>query len=137
MRHGLASVILRLLGNRVVHEDADPSFAFSQSSLSKRESDSSTDAASAAFTDLSSESLFDELLLVLHGLLSSCQPSWLRSTKPTKEGGKGFGAFDRELAENLQVWSFSCFACYHFLRKNQFGEKRKKERETKVLQVVI
>ncbi|KAM5555323.1 mediator of RNA polymerase II transcription subunit 12 [Rosa sericea] len=102
MRHGLATVILRLLGNRVVHEDADPSFTPSQSFLSKRESDSSMDAASAAFADLSSESLFDELLLVLHGLLSSCQPSWLRSTKPTKESGKGFVAFDRELAENLQ-----------------------------------
>ncbi|XP_050385344.1 mediator of RNA polymerase II transcription subunit 12 isoform X2 [Argentina anserina] len=102
MRHGLASVILRLLGNRVVHEDATPSFTPLQSSLSKRESDSSTDAASTAFTDLSSKNLFDELLLVLHGLLSSCQPSWLRSSKPTKESGKGFVAFDRELAENLQ-----------------------------------
>lgn len=127
MRHGLASVILRLLGNRVVHEDGDPSFVFSQSSLSKRESDSSTDAASAAFTDLSSESLFDELLLVLHGLLSSCQPSWLRSTKPTKEGGKGFGAFDRELAENLQVWSFSCLhATISYEKINSEKKERKK-----------
>lgn len=103
MRHGLASVVLRLLGNRVVHEYQSTPLTPSQSSLSKRESDSSTDAATAAFTDLSSESLFDELLLVLHGLLSSCQPSWLRSTKPTKESGKGFVSFDRELAENLQV----------------------------------
>ncbi|KAL6126178.1 hypothetical protein ACLB2K_074229 [Fragaria x ananassa] len=102
MRHGLASVVLRLLGNRVVHEYQSTPLTPSQSSLSKRESDSSTDAATAAFTDMSSESLFDELLLVLHGLLSSCQPSWLRSTKPTKESGKGFVSFDRELAENLQ-----------------------------------
>ncbi|KAI5345614.1 hypothetical protein L3X38_013491 [Prunus dulcis] len=102
MRHGLASVVLRLLGNRVVNEDAELCVNLLQSSFSKREAESSTEAASAAFADLSSESLFDQLLLVLHGLLSSCQPSWVRPTKSTNESGKDFAAFDREMADHLQ-----------------------------------
>lgn len=106
MRHTLASVILRLLGNRVVHEDEDLSFNPTQSSLSKREAESSTEAASAAMSVLSGESLFDRLLLVLHGLLSSSQPSWLRlksSSKPVNDYAKDLSTSDRELAENLQV----------------------------------
>ncbi|XP_015899766.4 mediator of RNA polymerase II transcription subunit 12 [Ziziphus jujuba] len=105
MRQTLASVILRLLGNRVVHEDEDLSFNPAQSSLSKREAESSTEAASAAMAVLSGESLFDRLLLVLHGLLSSCRPSWLRmkcSSKAANDFAKDLSAFDRELAENLQ-----------------------------------
>lgn len=109
MRHGLASVVLRLLGNRVVHEGADLCFNIMQSTFSKRDAESSREAASAAFAELSNESLFDQLLFVLHGLLSSCQPSWLRSTKSTNEGGKDLAAFDRELADNLQVWSSVTF----------------------------
>lgn len=110
MRQTLASVILRLLGNRVVHEDEDLSFNPAQSSLSKREAESSTEAASAAMAVLSGESLFDRLLLVLHGLLSSCRPSWLRmkcSSKAANDFAKDLSAFDRELAENLQVSSLS------------------------------
>ncbi|KAF3441498.1 hypothetical protein FNV43_RR15412 [Rhamnella rubrinervis] len=104
MRHTLAFVILRLLGNRVVHEDEDLSFNPTQSSLSK-EAESSTEAASAAMSVLSDESIFDRLLLVLHGLLNSCQPSWLRlksSSKPANDYAKDLSASDRELAENLQ-----------------------------------
>ncbi|KAL5572857.1 hypothetical protein UlMin_022454 [Ulmus minor] len=104
MKHMLASVILRLLGSRVVHEDVDLSFTPVQTSVSKRDVDSSTDAASAV-ADLSGESLFDRLLLVLHGLLSNYQPSWLRSkpaSKSSNEYGKDISASDRELAENLQ-----------------------------------
>ncbi|XP_076903501.1 mediator of RNA polymerase II transcription subunit 12-like [Bidens hawaiensis] len=52
MRHPLALIILRLLGSRVVHEDADLS------------------NPTCATVDLG-ESLFDRLLLVLHALLSS------------------------------------------------------------------
>ncbi|KAB2609937.1 mediator of RNA polymerase II transcription subunit 12-like [Pyrus ussuriensis x Pyrus communis] len=102
MRHGLASVVLRLLGNRVVHEGADLCFNIMQSTFSKRDAESSREAASAAFAELSNESLFDQLLFILHGLLSSCRPSWLRSTKSINEGGKDFAAFDCELADIMQ-----------------------------------
>lgn len=105
MRQSLASVILRLLGSRVVHEDADLSLYSTQSPPSKREAESLMEASTAASLDLSGESLFDRLLLVLHGLLSSCQPSWLKSksaSKSTTESIKEFSGFDREAAENLQ-----------------------------------
>ncbi|CAN6568128.1 unnamed protein product [Malus baccata var. baccata] len=102
MRHGFASVVLRLLGNRVVHEGADLCFNIMQSTFSKRDAESSREAASAAFAELSNESLFNQLLFVLHGLLSSYRPRWLRSTKSTNEGGKDFAAFDCELADILQ-----------------------------------
>ncbi|XP_059651404.1 mediator of RNA polymerase II transcription subunit 12 [Cornus florida] len=105
MRHLFASVILRLLGSRVVHEDADQSFCLTMSSLLKREVESSTEASAAALVDLSGESLFDRLLLVLHGLLSCYRPSWLKSkpsSKLTTECTKDFPMFDREVAESLQ-----------------------------------
>ncbi|XVE73861.1 hypothetical protein DITRI_Ditri11bG0152300 [Diplodiscus trichospermus] len=91
MRHMLASVILRLLGSRVVHEDVDLYFSLIQL---KRDEEL---VSSVASSEMSGESLFDRLLLVLHGLLSSCQPSWLR-TKIAKD----FSGFDRETLENLQ-----------------------------------
>lgn len=72
MRYMLAAVIFRLLGNRVVYEDIDQSIFSTLNSSSKR------GAFSASSVDLSDENLFDRLLLVLHGLLSSCQPSWLK-----------------------------------------------------------
>ncbi|XP_058225582.1 mediator of RNA polymerase II transcription subunit 12 [Rhododendron vialii] len=95
MRHVFASVILHLLGSRVVHEDVERSFSPLMSSSLKRDVDLSTEAFAASAVDLSGESLFDRLLLVLHGLLSSCQPSWLKSKKD-------FSVFDREVAESLQ-----------------------------------
>ncbi|XP_038709264.1 mediator of RNA polymerase II transcription subunit 12-like isoform X2 [Tripterygium wilfordii] len=104
MRHALASVILRLLGNRVVYEDADLFFHPALSSQSRRVAESLLEAASV---DLSCESLFDQLLLVLHGLLSSRQPSWLKpkpGSQSTNESSKEFLGFDREVAESLQVW---------------------------------
>ncbi|XP_022733771.1 mediator of RNA polymerase II transcription subunit 12-like isoform X2 [Durio zibethinus] len=91
MRHMLASVILRLLGSRVVHEDVDPSFNLLQL---KRNMELMSSVVSA---EMSGDSLFDSLLLVLHGLLSGCQPSWLRS-----KTNKDFSGFDREALENLQ-----------------------------------
>lgn len=97
MRHMLASVILRLLGSRVVHEDADLFFYPMQNSQSKREVESPLEAVSV---DLSGDSLFDRLLLVLHGLLSSCQPSWLKSRpacNSTNESSKDSAGFDREV----------------------------------------
>ncbi|KAG6729992.1 hypothetical protein I3842_01G058100 [Carya illinoinensis] len=99
MRHTLASIILRLLGNRVVYEDADLSFYPMHIYFSKRELESPVEASLAASVDFSGESLFDRLLLVLHGLLSSCQPSWLRS-KPTSKSSseitKESSGLDRE-----------------------------------------
>lgn len=104
MRHMLASVILRLLGNRVVHEDADLPCYSTQSSLSKRTVEPIIEASVA--TAVSGESLFNRLLFILHGLLSSHQPSWLRSkhiSKAHSEGSKNISGIDREVAENLQV----------------------------------
>lgn len=103
MRHTLASVILRLLGSRIVHEDADILVNATHCSLSRREVESPSEAA---FVDSSVEGLFDRLLLILHGLLSSSPPSWLRSkpvSKTTNEPTREFPGFDRELLETLQV----------------------------------
>lgn len=108
MRYLLASVILRLLGSRVVHEDADLSFYPMQSPQSKREVESLPEASSVPSADFSGESLFDRLLLVLYGLLSSCQPSWLRpkpAFKSSNNTSKDSSGFDREIAESLQVCS--------------------------------
>ncbi|KAJ6334861.1 hypothetical protein OIU78_011666 [Salix suchowensis] len=104
MRHMLASVILRLLGSRVVHEDAELSFHPLQSFQSKGELELPLEAASA---DFSGESLFDRLLLVLHGLLSSSWPSWLKSrpascSKSVNESSKDRAGFDRDVVESLQ-----------------------------------
>ncbi|CAK9143332.1 unnamed protein product [Ilex paraguariensis] len=104
MRHIFASVVLRLLGSRVVHEDADQSH-LTVSSSSTKVLGSLMEAASAADLDFSGESLFDRLLLVLHGLLGICPPSWLKfqpSSKSTTECSKDFAGFDHEVAENLQ-----------------------------------
>ncbi|MBA0617349.1 hypothetical protein Godav_026806 [Gossypium davidsonii] len=91
MRNMLASVILRLLGSRVVHEDVDLSSNLAQL---KRDMELMPVVAS---TEMSGDSLFDRLLLVLHGLLSSCKPSWLKS-----KNAKDFSGFDREAVEGLQ-----------------------------------
>ncbi|XP_021673940.2 mediator of RNA polymerase II transcription subunit 12 isoform X2 [Hevea brasiliensis] len=102
MRHMLASVMLRLLGNRVVYEDADLSFSPVQSSQSKMEVESPLETVSV---DLSGESLFDRLLLVLHGLLSNSQPSWLKPRSPSKlmsDFSKDSAGLDREVVESLQ-----------------------------------
>lgn len=108
MRHVLASVILRILGSRVVHEDA--SYSFNQACNSKREVDSLVEASATASVVVSLESLFDRLLLLLHGLLSSHQPRWLKwksNSKAPSESSKDYSAFEREGAESLQV----CFLC--------------------------
>jgi hypothetical protein len=93
-----------------VFEDANILFNATHSSLSKKDAESPFEVACAACVDISSvEGLFDRLLLILHGLLSSSPPSWLRlkpfsktSNAPTRE----FSGFDRELLETLQVWSY-------------------------------
>ncbi|KAK4418625.1 Mediator of RNA polymerase II transcription subunit [Sesamum alatum] len=102
MKHALASVILRLLGSRVVHEDSCH-FVNTAFVSSKRDVESPMETSRAA-TLLSGESLFDCLLLVLHVLLSSYQPSWLKMKSESKpnECSKDYAVFDRELAESLQ-----------------------------------
>ncbi|KAJ8900527.1 hypothetical protein K2173_025304 [Erythroxylum novogranatense] len=101
-KHVLSSVILRLLGNRVVYEEAELSFFIMQSSKWKKEMESSLGAASA---DLFGECLFDRMLLVLHGLLCNNQPSWLKSrpgTKSMNETAKESNGHNHEIVESLQ-----------------------------------
>ncbi|KAJ6390823.1 hypothetical protein OIU77_024938 [Salix suchowensis] len=87
MRHMLASVILRLLGSRVVHEDAELSFHPLQSFQSKGELELPLEAASADFF---------------------CSwPSWLKSrpascSKLVNESSKDRAGFDRDVVESLQ-----------------------------------
>ncbi|KAE9605402.1 putative mediator complex, subunit Med12 [Lupinus albus] len=102
MRHALSPIILRFLVSRVVHVDADISM---HCSLMRREVESSSEAASAAFVDSSAEGLFDLLLLVLHVLLSNYPPSWLRQKpvlKTITEHMREFYGFDREILETMQ-----------------------------------
>ncbi|XP_042503822.1 mediator of RNA polymerase II transcription subunit 12-like [Macadamia integrifolia] len=105
MRHMLALVILRLLGSRVVHEDADLSFQPMRRNSNKREVDSPMVVLGASPLDLSGDRLFDRFLSVFHGLLSSCKPSWLKpksASKSTVKSPRFFSVFDREVAESLQ-----------------------------------
>ncbi|CAA0813626.1 RNA polymerase II transcription mediators [Striga hermonthica] len=103
LRYALASVILRLLGSRIVHEDAGH-FVNNPLFISPKKNLESLMETSASAKLICGESIFDCLLLVLHVLLSSHQPSWLKpkseskATQPSKE----YTAFDREVAECLQ-----------------------------------
>lgn len=110
MRHMLASIILRLLGNRLVYEDAVMPFCPGQSSPHKRDvGEMLVENQSIAASEFPGESLFDRLLLILHGLLSSSQPSWLKSkhvSTTAHESARGFCGFEKEVAESLQVSSF-------------------------------
>lgn len=103
MRYALASVILRLLGSRVVHEDGCHFVNTALTSLNRDAVSLIETSTSATF--LCGESLFDCLLLVLHVLLSSYQPSWLKMKSESKstECSKDYAVFDREVAESLQV----------------------------------
>lgn len=100
----LASVILRLLGSRVVYEDMDLSLNPGRGSPLK-EAELQMETCADVSLDLSGKHLFDWLLLVLHALLNSSQPSWLRlksSSKTSVVSSKDFAGFDREILENLQ-----------------------------------
>ncbi|XP_021767076.1 mediator of RNA polymerase II transcription subunit 12-like [Chenopodium quinoa] len=103
-RFMLASAILRLLGSRVVYEDVDMSFNPRRGSPLK-EAELQMETCADVSLDLSGKNLFDWLLLVLHALLNSSQPSWLRLKSPSKStavSSKDFAGFDREILENLQ-----------------------------------
>nr|KYP56202.1 Putative mediator of RNA polymerase II transcription subunit 12 [Cajanus cajan] len=112
-RQFLATVVFRLLGSRVVHEDADFSVN-AVPSLPRKEAESSSEVAFATLVDSSSGNLFDRLLLVLHGLLSSYPPSWLRTkpvSKTINESTRDFSGIDRELLETLQKCHFNLPSC--------------------------
>uniref|UniRef100_A0A7N0T2J3 Uncharacterized protein n=1 Tax=Kalanchoe fedtschenkoi TaxID=63787 RepID=A0A7N0T2J3_KALFE len=102
----LASVVLRLLGSPIVYEDTDLLYPPMQSSVGKREKESRVDfSTTAASVNLVSENVFDRLLLVLHGLLSSYKPSWLKSKAAhmsSKDHSKDVSIFDRDMLESLQ-----------------------------------
>jgi hypothetical protein len=105
MRQTLAGIILRLLGARVVYEEADLPTPL------KREASSSPSEALFysvnSLSDQPGEGLFDRLVCVLHALLGSSKPSWLKpklaTSKSTIKSPRDFPPFDREAAENLQV----------------------------------
>ncbi|XP_074272992.1 mediator of RNA polymerase II transcription subunit 12 [Silene latifolia] len=100
----LASVVLRLLGSRVVYEDMDMSLNPGQGSPPK-EAESQLETRAVVSLDLSGKHIFDWLLLVLHALLSIYLPSWLRprpSLKATSMSTKDFSGFNREMLESLQ-----------------------------------
>lgn len=100
----LASVILRLLGSRVVYEDMDLTVRSGRGS-SLKEAELLMETSAAVSLDLSGKNVFDWLLLVLHALLSSSQPSWLRSRSSPKTANapaREFSGFDREVIESLQ-----------------------------------
>ncbi|GAB2217351.1 hypothetical protein Droror1_Dr00000526 [Drosera rotundifolia] len=104
-RSMLAPVIIRLLGSRVVYEDANISLKSATSVPSKRQAELLAEGSDAVFVDFASQNLFDWLLLTLHVLLSNTQPSWLRlrsSSKGSSESSKNFCGVDREMAESLQ-----------------------------------
>ncbi|CAN6487327.1 unnamed protein product [Victoria cruziana] len=105
MRNMLASVLLRLSGTRIVNEDADFFFTNSQTNLLLKKEMESSEASIGTSLVLTSESLFDCFLCVLHGLLSSFSPSWLKpktASKITLKSPRDVSAFDREVAENMQ-----------------------------------
>ncbi|KAI4378004.1 hypothetical protein MLD38_015551 [Melastoma candidum] len=105
LRHMLASVILRLLGNQLIYDDAGGAFCHVQSHSSKRDGELHVEQSSHASPCLFGESLFDWLLSVLHGLLSSYPPAWLKSrptTRTAHENRKDFSEIDKDAAENLQ-----------------------------------
>lgn len=111
----LASIILHMLGTRFVHEDADLPLSMVHMSLPMREMES-VEASAAALLDYSGDSLFDTFFCVLHGLLSSCKPSWLRPKSASKslvKSPREFSAFDREAIEAMQVGSnfIFCYRC--------------------------
>lgn len=103
MRHTLAAVILRLLGTRVVQEDADACHLITHKTP-RREEEYLVNAPITASLDRSGDSLFDRFLCVLRCLLGNFKPSWLKA-KPISKSiikSRDFSAVDREL-EKLQV----------------------------------
>ncbi|KAL9228921.1 hypothetical protein vseg_004449 [Gypsophila vaccaria] len=103
-RFMLASVVLRLLGSRVVYEETEQSFDPGRGSPQK-EAQLQKETCAGVSSDLSGNNIFDWLVLVLHALLTTSLPSWLRprtSSKATSTSTKVFSGFSREMLESLQ-----------------------------------
>jgi len=108
MRHTLSSAILGLLGTRMIYEDADLPLPPTNATTLRREVDSLLEPPLDVLLDRPGESLFERLLSVLHALLGSCKPSWLKSRSASKSiirTQRDFSVFDNEAAEDLQVSS--------------------------------
>lgn len=104
-RQTLAPVLLRLLGTRVVQEDADQLCSWEPStSTSSSDFERNSQATSAAAAATAGEPLFDRLLSILHALLSNTWAVWL---KPRSKGSakpfRDISPFDKEAAERMQV----------------------------------
>lgn len=110
MRHMLASVILRLLGNQLIYEDADMPFCPGQNAPSKRDaSEMLMEAQGFSVSQFPGNSLFDSLLLILRVLLCSSQPGFVKSkhvSMMAHESGRDFHGFEKEVAESLRVSVF-------------------------------
>ncbi|CAM0148939.1 unnamed protein product [Urochloa decumbens] len=105
MRHALSSAILGLLATRMIYEDADLPLPPTNATALRQEVDSLLEPPLDVLLDRPGESLFERLLCVLHALLGSCKPSWLKSRSASKSSirtQRDFSAFDNEAAEGLQ-----------------------------------
>ncbi|KAG0553240.1 hypothetical protein BDA96_01G577100 [Sorghum bicolor] len=105
MRQTLASAILGLLATRMIYEDADLPLPPTNANALRREMDSLLEPPLDVLLDRPGESLFERLLCVLHALLGSYKPSWLKSrsaSRSTNRTQRDFSAFDNEAAEGLQ-----------------------------------
>jgi hypothetical protein len=110
MRQTLASAILGLLATRMIYEDADLPLPPTNATALRREMDSLLEPPLDVLLDRPGESLFERLLCVLHALLGSYKPSWLKSrsaSRSTIRTQRDFSTFDNEAAEFLQVSSFA------------------------------
>jgi hypothetical protein len=105
MGHTLASAILGLLTTRMIYEDADLPLPPTSATALRREADSLLEPPLDVLLDRPGESLFERLLCVLHALLGSCKPSWLKARSSPKSSirTRDLSAFDTEAAEGLQV----------------------------------
>jgi hypothetical protein len=102
-RQNIAPVLLRLLGTRVVQEEADPLFSWEPSS-SFSDFERNSQATSAAAAASAGEPLFDRLLSILHALLSNTWAVWLKPRKAVKTF-RDISPFDKEAAERMQVFA--------------------------------
>lgn len=105
MRQTLAPVLLRLLCTRVVQESPDPGSSRESSLSCVDDFDKNAQAAAAS----AGEPLFDRLLSILHALMSSTWAVWLKPRKNSLKPCRDIPAFDREVAERMQVGVNSVF----------------------------
>lgn len=97
-------MLLRLLGTRVVQEEADPLFSWETSS-SFNDFERNSQVTSAAAAASAGEPLFDRLLSILHALLSNTWAVWLKPRKGSVKPFRDISPFDKEAAERMQVFA--------------------------------